>query len=116
MNQLSVTPPASLPSPWMAKFNGLALGIVASSMAWICCGPSAVFRFQVNDTRSRQYESSPNIDAATPKSPRDSAPPKSESHCWICAVGVLIALVSCGVPGAGGSGEGTLCLATRHRH
>ena len=74
----------------MAKFDGLAPGIVASSIAWICCGPSAVFKFQVNDTRSRQYESSPNIEVALANSPRDTAVPKSASHDETCAVGVLI--------------------------
>jgi hypothetical protein len=72
---------ASLPSPWISNFDGFAPGIVASSIAWICCGPSAVLMFQVNETRSRQYESSPNIDVARPKSAREIAAPKSASHC-----------------------------------
>jgi hypothetical protein len=54
VNQPSVTPPASLPSPISVQFEGFVFGAVAASISRICSRPSAVFRFQVNDTRSRQ--------------------------------------------------------------
>jgi hypothetical protein len=41
VNQPSVTPLASLPSPWILQFEARAFGIVPSSMAWICAGPAS---------------------------------------------------------------------------